>query len=821
VSRVDLVEDFIRAMGQPKGHVRLLFVLLCSGFIALQKFETSGVSKPETCPVPFAANETISVFVFCFDRLLAVKRLMEQLGDQILLPGMPFYHLYVVQDYDPMGRTTWKSVRAYVGGLGKAVPIHSHMRVTPVLHMQHMGLRETMLYTWLPADVSSGAIFLEDDIVVSPLLFYAAARFTAWYRRLARDLQRGLLGMRAYNQKYDEGSSSWEVRPSPEDHPAFRIQEPCSWGTIYMGGAYLEYIEWLSGWFASHGDGRIPVVPGRLSNGWNPLTSAKMYQQRYMWETGSGLLAVNLPRNLSLSSTTVMLGTNILRKEWIPTLKKKLDVPLATIEELALVERVFQFLCVTPPSDVPSVTMDRRDAAIVPATPGAIADVDALPLSDSLLSPPHESINHRIESRFGKMVLDLIEDPYIADFGTLVHTKLSSYGYIAGMWSLLQKVDIEYTNSLSAAELFVLVRAHYSQYRTIFLQPMNGLGNRLRAMASAIALGRATNRWVVFIWDPAVDCQAKLSDVLQLRGSVIELSSGAWFTILQDSISPADRIVLDPELNPLDISAQINGEEDGKHIFAKMFSVIQSPSISKSLESSSLVELLSWASKRVQVTVTKYMEKVHAFDPTGSWQAVHCRMVVPGVKDTMRMTPGMMALLPDRLACSAEHFLRGMMTNPRARFVVSTDSPDLMKKLLRTEYRDLRRIVLLLSHESECLRLRNASCIVNAFAEILVLVQSRTNFWKSDKSSFSEIISLATQATVSSGCDETITKGDKAIRSQVVRTMKPDLFMQYNESVAHVAMRIPKSEQTGRRARRRRRKKYSMLPATGFNSDVK
>lgn len=59
----------------------------------------------------------------------------------------------------------------------------------------------------------------------------------------------------------------------------------------------------------------------------------------------------------------------------------------------------------------------------------------------------------------------------------------------------------------------------------LFLDAQHGLGNRLRAIGSAAAVARATERELVVIWEPDAHCEARLGDLFAYRGPLIEQSA--------------------------------------------------------------------------------------------------------------------------------------------------------------------------------------------------------------------------------------------------------------------------------------------------------
>lgn len=64
--------------------------------------------------------------------------------------------------------------------------------------------------------------------------------------------------------------------------------------------------------------------------------------------------------------------------------------------------------------------------------------------------------------------------------------------------------------------------SHTLKRPKLFIDAQHGLSNRLRAMASAAAIARETERLLVVIWRPDSHCQARLGDLIDYEGPVIE-----------------------------------------------------------------------------------------------------------------------------------------------------------------------------------------------------------------------------------------------------------------------------------------------------------
>lgn len=60
--------------------------------------------------------------------------------------------------------------------------------------------------------------------------------------------------------------------------------------------------------------------------------------------------------------------------------------------------------------------------------------------------------------------------------------------------------------------------------RKVFVDAQHGLGNRLRAIGSAAAIAKKTDRRLVIVWEPDHHCECHFSDLFDYNGEVIEAS---------------------------------------------------------------------------------------------------------------------------------------------------------------------------------------------------------------------------------------------------------------------------------------------------------
>ena len=266
-----------------------------------------------------ASPLALSVHLFAFNRPHKFAKLWSSLASAQVstLPS----HIVIHIDYDAKGSPEW---RLQVAEAKKLVGSSTrHGPVSVLFAAKPKGLRVTMLEAWAPRN-NEYAMFLEDDIEVSPLLFIFAERFVRAYGDRGRRGDPTILGFKLYNQKWDEVNQRAE-RAVDNGHAPYKIQEPCSWGTVFAPQVYGEYLAWYV-----HNSGIDPFIPRAWSNTWDPERSAKKYLQRFMWEKGRFLVAINLPDYLSLTTPRVdSEGTNI-KAEWLDYLRQRLEVPLLT-----------------------------------------------------------------------------------------------------------------------------------------------------------------------------------------------------------------------------------------------------------------------------------------------------------------------------------------------------------------------------------------------------------------------------------------------------------------------------------------------------------
>ncbi|GAA6019196.1 hypothetical protein JCM8202_000930 [Rhodotorula sphaerocarpa] len=166
-----------------------------------------------------------------------------------------------------------------------------------------LGLRQSILTSWKPTSNHEYAIFLEDDIEVSPhFLRYAEKMVRAYVYRDHADHR--LTAISLYNLRYNEAREAFVQVEN--NHAPYIYQQPQSWGAVFLPEPWRQYTRWME----TFPDGQDPVVPDSLTNRWPYRQSWKKYYIRFLLERGGYVIYPNLPEGLSYSTNHVEVGTN-------------------------------------------------------------------------------------------------------------------------------------------------------------------------------------------------------------------------------------------------------------------------------------------------------------------------------------------------------------------------------------------------------------------------------------------------------------------------------------------------------------------------------
>eukprot|EP00730_Choanoeca_flexa_P017861 TRINITY_DN8643_c0_g1_i5.p1 TRINITY_DN8643_c0_g1~~TRINITY_DN8643_c0_g1_i5.p1 ORF type:complete len:818 (+),score=165.31 TRINITY_DN8643_c0_g1_i5:29-2482(+) len=714
-------------------------------------------AKPSAAETPPRKLPKLSIHCFAFDRPENFQRLWSSLSRA--KPTVLDITFTIHVDYDDSNSESWRAQVDMATTLSGTRTRHGP--VTTIFATANRGLRATMLEAWAPVE-GEYAMFLEDDIEVSELILVYAERFILTYGEAARRDPK-VLGYKLYNQKWDEVNQRLE-RPVMNSFKPFKIQEPCSWGSVFVAKPYSQYLRW----FVKHVKDD-PYIPQAWSNTWDASRSAKKYLQRFMWEQSMTLIAVNLPEHLSLSTPRIDgEGTNI-KARWLEYLKERLEVPLLTTNDVnRLQNKGYDPLQLSTDTQmvILNATHDEVES-LSPPDPDImqLLDMDELP-SKRLLDPKHyKGARFRIIEKGKSLVLAKLRDP---GFPQPKHRDLTpSEG--AALAELLTTASEKgggglgmdfVTGIADRGVLFTLAKMLIDSYQhSLILDAQYGLTNRLRAYGSARAIAQANARFLVVLWDLDSHCQADIRDLFLLPSDVYVLTKGEPIRDLLRKTYLAGHFAEYDLMVPEQKNSIIDGRID-KHLYIRSAFQIVSREGYGAANIVHLRELGYRPAAKVEDILSDYYDnlpkqghlnphQVHA-DMVG----VHVRMVAHVSQDTPGLTKDealrMELATAFRVSCHVRYFQKMMLTFPTTtRFFLSADSPEAYQTLLRHPQLS-GRVYYIDSHK--CTE-RTAECMVYAAAD-LILLSRTTKLLTSRWSAFSETAAKMSGRESVDACDE-------------------------------------------------------------------
>lgn len=297
----------------------------------------------------------------------------------------------------------------------------------------------------------------------------------------------------------------------------------------------------------------------------------------------------------------------------------------------------------------------------------------------------------------------------------------------------------------------------------LIIEPTNGLGNRIRAVAAAKALSQATGRELKIVWTPDLHCNATWSDLFE--GHVGDILDGVAH--LRRGVTTYDLM--------RNKSAVVTTRGDTNHIYIRS-AFVMAADVAFSHRIHDIVAQMEPSAAVQALFVTRARDV-----------AVHVRMQsnlvrdVPGISPDALESMGGATMLRSRTGCAWWHFvpaLRYFVTRrPNAVVTVGADVPDVARALVAAT--GVRHYEIL-SHPSECYaaHARQRVCVQYAFAHLLSLAQAST-LVLSEWSSFSEVVQLRAPhgARAVSGCeyDDASAEGGEPSAAASVDTEDEDL----------------------------------------------
>ncbi|KAJ3091472.1 hypothetical protein HK102_000418 [Quaeritorhiza haematococci] len=278
----------------------------------------------------------------------------------------------------------------------------------------------------------------------------------------------------------------------------------------------------------------------------------------------------------------------------------------------------------------------------------------------------------------------------------------------------------------------------------------HGLGNRLRALASAIALARKTNRSLRVVWERDAHVNASFSDLFELDPDLVEDVWPEWSPLEAD----------DPGF--FDVYNYMDAEEGGikdehiraespRHIYVKTAYILNNPLITKE-DVETILRMLT-PSRAVQDAMG-FVDGPQSLNHDERWLGVHVRHMdprdeIPNLPTDTYKEADWAIMASHRAQAREELFAREIKRifkeHPTTHFYISADSTKTMGRLqdaLRTQSSDgvdVSKLWKNLRFQANACETRATRCIQEALVDLLYLGRCKDGILGSFWSSFSEV----------------------------------------------------------------------------------
>lgn len=238
-------------------------------------------------------NFTLKLILLTMNRLHSFQRLWKSLNNA--LPINQTINIFIHMDMDNEDNEKRQQYLEYLNSLRS-----HHGNVHIIAYSIQRSLRAIMLEAWRPLNNDEYAVFLEDDVELSPyFLLYIEKLVRAYFYNLK--LEKRLFGISLYNQRFNEVIDNY-ISVS-NNHQLYAYQMPQSWGALYAPKMWRNFLKFLQ-------NELDPFIPNSYTNRWPCKKSWKKYLLRFMYEQQGCLLYPNFPSNLSLSTNHIEYGMN-------------------------------------------------------------------------------------------------------------------------------------------------------------------------------------------------------------------------------------------------------------------------------------------------------------------------------------------------------------------------------------------------------------------------------------------------------------------------------------------------------------------------------
>jgi len=262
----------------------------------------------------------LTLLVFTLNRLTSLQRLLQSVLNSDY-SGWEAVELHIHIDYSDVQSDVRSFVNSFEWPFGGLVRTYANATV---------GLRDSILSAWQPRTLDEFAVFLEDDIEVSPkFAVWVRVAVLHYYYSTDRPLRESpLMGVSLYMPVWSERVDQpfWV----DSTFPVYGMQAPSSWGAVYFPHQWSDFCRWQR--LHAHADPLVPALAG--INRWSMQRSWKKYLIRYMVEQGLFMLYPNRLDGLSFSTNHAEAGTNVyFSSEWKAVLDARFNVPLVPVDD--------------------------------------------------------------------------------------------------------------------------------------------------------------------------------------------------------------------------------------------------------------------------------------------------------------------------------------------------------------------------------------------------------------------------------------------------------------------------------------------------------
>eukprot|EP00923_Selenidium_pygospionis_P056199 GHVN01097868.1.p1 GENE.GHVN01097868.1~~GHVN01097868.1.p1 ORF type:complete len:299 (+),score=7.63 GHVN01097868.1:188-1084(+) len=282
--------------------------------------------------ISLGRSSTLLLLVFCWNRPQSLSRLLDSVKNADYYSDIVDVKFVVDGEPDP---TVLELVSNFSWAHG-----------TKTVHKNHVwvGLEKNMIRAWDGGDDYKHALFLEDDVELSPQFYH-------YYKRLIQHHEHEfeanrLAGLSLYTPRKNEMSriNMIQLLNTIRSSDHFLLGIPCSWGGIYFNHHWKQFLEY----YHENRSNPLKRLRASFSNKWN--RSWKKYFIEYMYHNELYFLYPNLCDQYSFSTNHHELGVHCSKKPnnelyKVPLLRRDIvGFPLEPLEQLPIVNTLHELI---------------------------------------------------------------------------------------------------------------------------------------------------------------------------------------------------------------------------------------------------------------------------------------------------------------------------------------------------------------------------------------------------------------------------------------------------------------------------------------------